>query len=799
MAKELETEREEGFNLKDYGMLFLAHWYWFVASVIVAVCIAAYYILSTTPIYTSSTQLLIRDNENGKASSAVQDFKDLGLISSKTNINNEILTISAPILMQEVAERLHLDLQMQVDEGLHVRPLYNDAPITLNVSAPLGDGYAFSMVLTPLSQTKAELKEFWTSTDEAENKTVMTVDFGKTVKTPVGNLKVDRSPSWSDDYIGRPITINKYPVAAVGNLYASRLSVALSDKDATVLNLTITDEVPDRASDVLLTLVDVYNEKWVKDKNRMAESTSEFITERLEALTKELDDVDEQISDYKSTNLLPSVEASLAKDMQQSSKNLESLLELTNQLSMAQYLRERLSDESKTDQLLPSSMGLTSGGLESLISEYNKLMLNRISYVENSNENAPVVRDIDRRLASQKTAIIRSVDNLVEQLRKQIANVEANDATITSQIADNPKQAKILTSVQRQQKVKEALYIFLLQKREENELSRTYTAWNTSIIQPPVGSQGPTSPRKSMIMLMALMLGLAVPGGILFLRETMNNKVRGRRDLDNLDIPLIGEIPQITTKKHWWSRNRVVPRKIVIEKGSKDLINESMRIVRTNLDYFVPNHDAANVVMFTSFNPGSGKSFISANLSKAVSLKGKRVIAVDMDLRHCSLSHYFVHAHNESGLSAYLSGQTTSIDDIIMTDALGEGLDLIPAGIIPPNPTELLLGETMDTLFEELRKRYDFIFLDCPPIEIVADASIIKKYADVSIFVVRAGLMDRHALKDVETLYKEKKYNRLAIMLNGTTYVSSKYGNYRYGYSYGYSYNYDGGYYNQKN
>lgn len=699
-------------------------------------------------------------------------------------------------MMQETAARLHLDLQMEVDEGFHARPLYNDAPVSLKLSASLGDDYGFSMVLKPISRTKAELKNFMIMGEETEIKQSQVVDFGKVSKTPVGSLVVDVTPSWDDSFIGREIRVNKYPIAAVGNLYSSRLSVALSDKDATVLDLTITDEVPDRARDVLLTLIDVYNEKWVKDKNRMAESTYEFISERLKNLTKELDDVDDQISDYKSSNLLPDIEASIAKDMQQSGKNLDNLLQLNNQLSMAQFLRERLSDKDKDDQLLPSNVGISSSGLDELIGEYNKLMLDRISYVENSNENAPVVKDIDRRLASQKTAIIRSVDNLVEQLRKQISNVEQSDDLINSQIASNPKQAKILTSVQRQQKVKEALYIFLLQKREENELSRTYTAWNTSIIQPPVCSNGPTAPRKSMIMLMAFVLGLAIPGGVLFLRETMNHKVRGRRDLDNLDIPLIGEIPEISTKKHWWSRRQKVPRKIVIEEGSKDLINESMRIVRTNLDYFVANHDEANVVMFTSFNPGSGKSFITANLAKAVSLKGKRVLAVDMDLRHCSLSH-IIHTHSESGLSAYLSGQETDVEAIIISGALGEGLDFLPAGVIPPNPTELLQGERLEILFRELRQRYDFIFLDCPPIEIVADASIIKKYADVSVFVVRAGLMDRRALKDVEALYKEKKYNRLALMLNGTTYVSSKYGNYRYGYSYGYGYNYDGSYYNQ--
>ncbi len=788
MTKEMELEKkeEEGLNLADYGFMFLSHWYWFVASVVVAMVIAVYYIMSTTPIYTTSTQLLIRDDKNSKgASTSIQDFSDLSLIKSNTNIKNEILTISAPIMMQETAKRLHLDLQMDVEQGLHRHPLYNDAPIVLDMSMPLGDDNSFAFELTPLSRSKVEISSFEMMGEKVADGKKLMVNVGQRVKTPVGGLMVSLSPAWDDSFIGKKIYVNKYPITAVGNAYAARLNVALSDKEASVLDLSISDESPDRAKDVLLTLIDVYNEKWVKDKNRMAESTSEFIEERLTNLTKELENVDEKISDYKSVNLLPDIQASLAKDMQQSGKNFDELLKLHNQLSMAKFLRERLDDKSKDDQLLPSNVGISAGGVESLVAEYNKLMLDRISYVENSSVNAPVVKDIDRRLSSQKMAIVRSLDNYVAQIQKQIDNVRASDEQINAQIASNPRQAKVLTSVQRQQTVKEALYIFLLQKREENELSRTYTAWNTSIIQPPTASRIPAAPKKNMIMLMAFVLGLVVPGGLLFLRDTMNHTVRGRKDLDSLGVPLVGEVPDISIRKHWWSRRSPVKREVVVKADSRDLINESLRIVRTNLDYFIKNHNAGNVVMFTSFNPGSGKSFITPNLAKAIALRDKRVITIDMDLRHASLSH-MVARRSPVGLSSYLGGQETDIDSLIVKDGIAEGVDLIPVGVIPPNPAELLQMGDMKTLIEKLRQEYDFIFLDCPPIEIVADASIIKDYADVTIFVVRAGLMDRRALGHVSELYKEKKFNNLTLLLNGTKYVSGKYGNYRYGYGYGY-------------
>lgn len=794
--KETE-EKNDGLTLEDYGVLFLTHWHWFVVSVLIALGIGTYHLMRTTPIYTRTTQLLIRDeSDDAKGGSAFQELKNVGVIGSTSNIRNEMLTISAPILMQETVKRLHLDLQMEVEEGLHMHPLYNDAPLQLDFTGTAGDDYGFSFTMTPIARNKVRLSDFKVMGEEAGDGKTITAAVGSIVNTPVGKVQVKPSPSWNDNFIGREIFVSKYPVRAIGNLYAGRLGVDLSDKEATVLDLSLADEVPERASDVLLTLIEVYNENWVKEKNRMAESTSEFIAERLENLSKELDNVDEQISDYKSKNLLPDVEATVAQNMQQSGKNFDSMLQLHNQLSMAQFLRERLDDKSKDNQLLPTNIGLSSTGIDALIVEYNKLMLDRNSYVENSNENAPIVKDLDRRLSSQKLAIMRSVDNLVEQLQKQIANVESTESNINRSIASNPMQAKVLNAVQRQQKVKEALYIYLLQKREENELSRTYTAWNTSVIQPPIGSSSPTAPRSKMILLVAFLLGIAVPGGILILRDTMNHKVRGRRDLDEIDVPLIGEVPDVSAKKHWWEKKSKVRRSIIVRGDGKDLINEAMRIVRTNLDYFVANNENGRVVMFTSFNPGSGKSFISSNLAATMAFKGKRVVAIDLDLRHASLSHMVPGSHRRIGISSYLSGHTDNADELILRDALVPGLDILPVGTLPPNPTELLLSDRLEKLLNTLKQEYDYVFLDCPPIEVVADATIVKKFADISIFVVRAGLMDRRGLSEVEKRYKEKSFNNLTILLNGTKYISSRYGANKYGYSYGYSYG--NSYYNEE-
>ncbi len=799
MTNDRTQEKEDGFKLVDYWIIFVNNWYWFLLSVLIALGLAVLKILRTTPIYNSTTQLLIQDDKDGGSSmgGSIQDFSDLGLIKSNSNVNNEILTISAPIMMQQTVKRLQLDLQMSVKEKLHQKPLYNDAPVSLKLSAPLGTDNSFAFTLTPTGRGEATLSEFKRMGKVEETiETTVKARFGQTVKTPVGEVTINATPSWDDAFIGTPIYVNKYPVTAIGNMYAGRLAIGLADKEATVLNISIADEVPERGRDVLLTLIDVYNETWMKTKNRIAESTCEFINERLATITKELDDVDEQISDYKSSNLMPDVQAALAKDMQQSGKNFDNLLQLNNQLSMATFLRERLTAPDKAEELLPGNLGFSGSSLDQQIAEYNRLMLDRSTYIENSDANSPAVVDLDRRLAAQKTAIIRSVDNLIAQLHKQVANVEKSDAAINSQIASNPQQAKVLNSVQRQQKVKESLYIFLLQKREENELSRTFTSYNSNIIQPPVSSSSAAAPRTKVIILIALLIGMGIPGGIIFLLEMLNTKVRGRKDIENLDIPLIGELPDLSSKRNWWRpKKNGFKRRIVVEEGGKDLINEAIRNVRTNLNY-LSESSQGKVIMFSSFNPNSGKSFISANMAKAFALKGNRVAVVDLDLRHRSLSQMC--PTRSQGVSVYLNKQTDDLDDIIIKDAFGDKVDLVPVGIAPPNPTEVLQNGRLKQLLDALKERYDVIILDCPPIEIVADANIIKDHADVTVFVIRVGVMDRRALAHVQDLYKEQRYNNFCLLLNGTKIVSSRLSSYHYGYTYGYSYSYGDYYQNKK-
>jgi capsular exopolysaccharide synthesis family protein len=395
--------------------------------------------------------------------------------------------------------------------------------------------------------------------------------------------------------------------------------------------------------------------------------------------------------------------------------------------------------------------------------------------------------------------MIASIDNSIVALNTQIRNLQGSQASTTSKIASNPTQAKYLLSVERQQKVKESLYLFLLQKREENELSQAFTAYNTRIVEQPGGSTAPTSPNSRNILAIAFVIGLVIPFGVVYLLEMSNTKVRGRKDVSNLTIPFIGEIPQNGSARRKKGKKNdddaeSKAKRIVVRDGKRDIINESFRVLRTNVEFMCNSAEQNNIIAITSFNPGSGKSFISINLGMSLAIKRNKVLVLDGDMRHGSASAYV--GSTERGLSSYLSGAESDINSLIVRDNECEYLHVLPIGTVPPNPTELLESPRFAKLIQELKPIYNYIVIDCPPIEVVADAQIIDRYADRTFFVIRAGLFERAMLPELDRLYNDKKYHNMAFMLNGTRNEQGRYGyshSYRYGYGYGYVYGYNYG------
>lgn len=775
---------DDFIRIQDLWSMFVPKWYWFAISLFITLTIAVLYLLSTPPIYTRTAAILVKDNSKSSSStSAMNDFSDLGIFKSNTNINNELLTLKSPTLMTEVVNRLGLNETFTIRKGLKNVDLYKVSPVTITfcdkIEVPLSFTIKFS------SKEAFAISELEISGEDIGE--TLSAQMGDSIQTSAGIMIVSPTQEFTDAFIGTSIRYVRGSVRAAVDTYSNALVAELGNEDATIINLSINDTSIRKAEDILNTLIEVYNENWIRDKNQIAVSTSQFISDRLGVIESELGHVDENISSYKSEHLLPDVQAASSLYMAQSAENNKELSTLNNQLSTAQYIRRELNTK-QLDQTLPANSGIVSANIETQISEYNNLVLDRNRLIANSSEKNPLVKNMASSLQSMQRTIIQSVDNLIVSLNTQIRSLRRQEEATTNRLASNPNQAKYLLSVERQQKVKEELYLYLLQKREENELSQAFTAYNTRLITAPRGSMFPTAPRKMNILLVAFAVGLLVPAVGIFMKENMNTKVRGRKDLENLSIPFIGEIPQYSgTKKKWWEfkhQKRQDMKIIVVNEGNRNIINEAFRVLRSNMDFMASKDNNQHVFVLTSFNPGSGKSFLAINIAISFAIKKKKILVIDGDLRHRTVSSY-VDSPNK-GLSDYLNNQIEDWKEIIVSYKGYTNLHILPIGTIPPNPTELLEDSKLSMLIEALRPEYDYIFIDCPPVDIVADAQIIEKWADRTIFVVRSGLLDRSMLSELENMYTGKRFKNLSMILNGTESTGGRYG-YRYGYHYGYA------------
>lgn len=792
MAETIKSEVRKSVNagnavpLTDILYRTLHHWPWVLLSLVVCVGAAVVYLLCTPKVYTTTASIMIKDEAAGKSAGA-EDFGDFGLFQNKTNIQNEITTLKSADLMEEVVRRLDLDMNYYIPRRFHDVVAYgSNLPVRVEMPGFAENGSALFRVevdgagKVSVSDVKSGDLKSEERVQGAMNDTLMTV---------VGPMVVVAAEGYKP---GEAVELNvvKAPVSATAGGYESRMVIAMSGDKSSVINLTVTDQSTQRAQALLSTLIGVYNEYWIRDKNQIAVSTSNFINERLGVIESELGNVDSDISSYKSQHLIPDVSAASSMYMSQNQQISQQIMDLRNQLKQTLYIKSYLGAASDNEKMLPMNSGVANVDIQSQITDYNNLVLQRNSLLAKSSDKNPLVVQLNEQMDQMRHAILASVDNSINALNMQISSLQGSQASTTSKIASNPSQAKYLLSVERQQKVKESLYLFLLQKREENELSQAFTAYNTRVVNKPA-SFGPTAPNTRNILMMSFLLGLAIPFGVVYLMESNNTKVRGRKDVEHLAVPFLGELPQDGHEK---KKEAGEANTIVVKGGKRDIINEAFRVLRTNVEFMCNSSEGNKVIAMTSFNPGSGKSFVSMNLGMAIALKGKKVLIVDGDMRHGSTSAYM--GSPARGLADYLGGAVSEVDTLIVKTPECQNMQVLPIGSIPPNPTELLESPRFGELIGELKSRFDYVIIDCPPIEVVADAQIIDKFADRTFFVIRAGLFDRSMLPELDRLYEEKKYRNMSFILNGSRNDQGRYGyshTYRYGYGYGYGYGYNYG------
>lgn len=765
------NKNDQGLNIVDLFMYLASQWKWFLLSILICGGIAWYNYARAPLVYFRSATVIIKDPSNKASTSGLDRFDNF---INKVNVANEILQFRSKKLMREVVQRVHADVSYQIKDGLRSNELYNESPVLVSLPDALPE-QSFSFTMTLKDAKTVTLSDFSgieakPSYEVALNDTVAIIEGMNVVVTATNYLR--------DSWLNTPIRVQKLPVESMVNYYKNALGIQQEEEEASILTLALKDSSPARAEDVLNTLITVYNEEAIKEKNQVAVNTANFINERLIIIERELGNVESNLESFKQRNQIVDIASSAGMYMTESQKYNADAMELETQLRLANFIKDYLTDPSKETDLIPSNTGISDMNIENQISLYNAAKLKRDHLIDDSSVNNPVVQELNNSLRAMKQSIIRAVDNMIVSLNVKRNDAQNREMRAQDRVTAIPTKERQMLSIERQQKIKEALYLFLLNKREENALSQAMADNNARVIDGAEGSNAPISPNRNRILLLGLLVGIALPGAVCLAILFMDTRVHGRKDIEGAtSVPYLGEIPldKEAMKDH---RKKVM----AVKEQGDDIVSEAFRILRTNMAFLSKKDKPAQVITFTSFNVGAGKTFIARNLSMSLAYMKKRVVMVDLDIRKGTLSRHFGHYH--VGVTNYLSDNTVKVDDIIQHQ---EGFDLIPAGILAPNPAELLMDNRLDELMSELRTRYDYIIADNVPVGLIADATIANRIADLTIFVVRAGKLDRRQLPDIEKLYQEKKLKNMALVLNGANPERHGYG-YSYGYGYGYGY-----------
>lgn len=767
------NKNDQGLNIVDLFMYLASQWKWFLLSILICGGIAWYNYARAPLVYFRSATVIIKDPSNKASTSGLDRFDNF---INKVNVANEILQFRSKKLMREVVQRVHADVSYQIKDGLRSNELYNESPVLVSLPDALPE-QSFSFTMTLKDAKTVTLSDFSgieakPSYEVALNDTVAIIEGMNVVVTATNYLR--------DSWLNTPIRVQKLPVESMVNYYKNALGIQQEEEEASILTLALKDSSPARAEDVLNTLITVYNEEAIKEKNQVAVNTANFINERLIIIERELGNVESNLESFKQRNQIVDIASSAGMYMTESQKYNADAMELETQLRLANFIKDYLTDPSKETDLIPSNTGISDMNIENQISLYNAAKLKRDHLIDDSSVNNPVVQELNNSLRAMKQSIIRAVDNMIVSLNVKRNDAQNREMRAQDRVTAIPTKERQMLSIERQQKIKEALYLFLLNKREENALSQAMADNNARVIDGAEGSNAPISPNRNRILLLGLLVGIALPGAVCLAILFMDTRVHGRKDIEGVtSVPYLGEIPldKEAMKDH---RKKVM----AVKEQGDDIVSEAFRILRTNMAFLSKKDKPAQVITFTSFNIGAGKTFIARNLSMSLAYLKKRVVMVDLDIRKGTLSRHFGHYH--VGVTNYLSDNTVKVDNIIQHQ---EGFDLIPAGILAPNPAELLMDNRLDELMDELRARYDYIIVDNVPVGLIADATIANRIADLTIFVVRAGKLDRRQLPDIEKLYQEKKLKNMALVLNGANPERHGYG-YSYGYGYGYGYGY---------
>lgn len=762
----LNSEKTESIDLKKMLFKYLRYWYVFTIGTLLCLGIAFLYLrYYTVPLYRVNSTILIKDDNDGTGSAAAAAFSDLSMFKSSKNIDNEIEVLNSKSLMQRVVRELSLHSRYYVKERFKNREIYGSSlPFHVITAAPDSIEYGKSFSVYLKGNNRFELNDFTGKLSSHH--------FGEKISKAYGHFSIVPNINYPliDNAEPQEIIVHWQDPMNVAAGYNQAISIEPVKKNANVLRVSIVDPIPERGRDIVNKLIEVYDKEAIEDKNVIAATTLNFIDERLEYITNELSDVEKDVEEYKRQNELTDVNTQASNYLAQASNYKTQLSEWAIQIDILESIERYLKRNDSEYRMVPSTLGIQDATLQGLISQYNGLQMERERMLRTLHPNNPLVENINEQLVILKVNILENLHNIKEGLIITSNNLKANSGEFQSRIKKVPSMERELLEINRQQAIKQNLYLYLLQKREETAMSLVATVSNSRIIDPATARAAQVAPNKSTIYLMALLLGLGLPFAGLYLKDLIDDKVQNQKEVKSITtVPILGELSHNPSKEV-----------LVVTKGNSSPLAEMFRLIRAKLQFAAIDKEN-KVILVTSSMSGEGKTFFTINLGASLSLTGKKVVLLELDLRKPGIRNA-LGLTNNVGITDYLISDKLALTDIIRPSKNLSNLFIVGSGAFSLNPAELMMSPKLAVLINRLKESFDHIIIDTAPIGQVADAFSLSPLVDSTIYLVRYNFTYKKQLEIIESIFQNKELRHPMIVLNDAK-MGDAYG---YGYAYGY-------------
>ncbi len=779
-----QNQVETNIDFKEIISTYTKHWKWFMLSAILALLLALAYLRYATPLYAATAKIQIIEDDS--AGSSLDLFQELGVFGSvKNKVADEIELIGSRSNFIEVVKRLKLNTKIMVLGNVKNREIYRNPPINLNFIAADStiNNADFDFFIALSSSTT-----FGYSREE--DKPVKIYSFGKNISTPIGDIVITPNIANFEKFKDQKLKVSVRPIDLVALSYKAKTLINNTDELSNIVDIRLEDPIKERAINVVDALIQTYNTNAIEDKQEVADRTEKFINDRIADIASNLSIADQSAEDFKTERGVTDIATEANINLNVGVVNQQELASAETQLNMAASMKNIL-DEQDGYEVLPTNIGLNDPTIASTTNRYNQLVQERKRLLKSSNEKNPVIVNLDQQINGLKRSMQSSLANSVDNLGLRVNSLSGQQRRFNSKIYSSPKNERALRDITRKQQTTEELYLYLLTKREEAQIAVASTSAKSKTIDNAYNvSRMPVSPKKKIIYLASLILGLLIPFSVIYANDLLDNKVHNMNSLEKLttDTPVLGEIPKLSKRED----------KLVI-KEDRSVLAESLRIIRTNLDYLIKTKQSPgvknNVVFVTSSVPGEGKTFLSTNLSMILASTNKKVLLIGADIRNPKIYTFFTGSNvdkmskpsrnKDAGLTEFLYDNTLTAQDIINPMLVHHNtIDVVYSGRIPPNPAELLMSPRIKELFDETSSKYDYVIVDTAPLMVVTDTLLIAEHANHLIYVTRAGVTDNNAVGYPLKLQKEGKIKGLTFIVNDVKSSDLGYGG-KYGYGYG--------------